>query len=664
MKKINLIVAAVLATTVVSCEKEPLFDSAPETNPEDGLVTLTLSTGEKTKTYIAENGTDVYWHPSDVIKVFTNVALTGENGYSYDFTMPEGFVPEGNFAKFEGKVALTTSTVWAVYPSVSAKNATTSGVLQVNLPSSQTAYNGQTGSFDQNMNISVAKAAVDLEYEFGDILTLRPVAAENLKFYNVGSLLKFHVPAGVGNIQSVTISADNNIAGDMTFDYSGNALVYGGITANGSNSITMTGTFTDNKDYYFVLAPVAISELSIFVNTTDNKQYAATRTFDEPMQLVAGQYKSLGTLNIANMTSFGVGFDIQDDGGFLNGTDVIFTFPSDNVSNLNLTVSNGTTVVRSIKVDGAVTLNESNQYISGCAGETVSMWPYLPKGTYTVSGTYETEGGVASVSGMTFEVDTDPDFSVGGYDAYTSWTLFKGGKVDEANSCNGSYIYFTIDQSAVTISEKILKNAKYNDIISVSFTKSADEIATGVFNGGVSSVLVAPVSGAYSTPTYHFDKVDKAFTNMTCNVTGIPHTANPPTKALGWTTPSSTDVVVWNDDGVQLWGAVSEPVIASPKVYLPEATKVALNVKASLYSFAALGVKSTANMVVRYNGVNLIEQAGENVTGFLATGSKTVDKTPSYNGTLSNGTYSIEMLNTNRAATSVTVKEYQLKYSK
>ena len=187
----------------------------------------------------------------------------------------------------------------------------------------------------------------------------------------------------------------------------------------------MEGTFTAGKDYYFVLAPVAISELSIFVNTTDNKQYAATKRFVEPMQLYAGKYKSLGTLNIDNMPSFGVDFDIQDEGGFLNGTDVIFTFPNAHISNVSLTISNSNKIaVRTINVANPE-LNNENQYTSSCT--TNPTWPYLPKGTYTVSGTYETEGGTASVNNITFVIDTDPNFTVGSFDAYTSYTKYTSG---------------------------------------------------------------------------------------------------------------------------------------------------------------------------------------------------------------------------------------------
>lgn len=565
MKKFKFIFFAALVLAALSCQKE----SFPKATPEADLLPLVITTGDATKTYIADNGKDIHWHSGDKIKVYSDISIVGDVAQSYDFTMPDGFSPTGNYAKFEGKVVVGTNKVWAVYPSELASGATDTGVLQVKLPAIQNPYNGETDSFSQNLNISVATAPVKLENELG--LTQRPVVSENMTFYNTCALVKFTIPSGITNIKNVTVSTDQDIVGDMTIDYSGTIPAFGGI-ANGSKSISMTAaeTFADGRDYYFVLAPVAISKLSIYVNTTDNKQYAATQTFTTPYQLVAGKYISLGKLNINNMPSFGVDFDIQYEGGVLNGTDVIFSFPSNKISNLNLTISKeGGSVVRTIKVDGQVTLNEYNQYISSYANETVSTWPYLPKGTYTVSGTYDTEGGAASVNNITFEINTDPDFTVGSFEAYTSYTKYALGAVAEANGLIGTSIYVTARN--VGISDEILNNPNYKDMINVEFetTPKGNNYRANLTNG-LSVTLTNQTIGEYVSPSYVFDTKKVTYSDIKCHVTGIPYALNPTSNDSvdPWYTTGNADVLYW-DNGLVL-GGVSGGMTAEKKFHLPQ----------------------------------------------------------------------------------------------
>ena len=589
MKKFNFILIAALASfAALSCQKESL----PQSTPEADLLPLVITTGDATKTYIADNGKDIHWHSGDKIKVYSDISIVGDNAQSYDFTMPDGFSPTGNYAKFEGKVVSGTNKVWAVYPSELASGATDTGILQVKLPATQNPYNGETHSFSQNLNISVATAPVNLEYELG--LTQRPVVSENMTFYNTCALVKFTIPSGITNIKNVTVSTDQDIVGDMTIDYSGTIPAFGGI-ANGSKSISMTAaeTFADGRDYYFVLAPVAISKLSIYVNTTDNKQYAATQTFTTPYQLVAGKYISLGKLNINNMPSFGVDFDIQDEGGFLNGTDVIFSFPSNKISNLNLTISKeGGSVVRTIKVDGPVTLNEYNQYISSYAIETVSTWPYLPKGTYTVSGTYDTEGGAASVNNITFEINTDPNFTVGRFNASTTYNKYvnEGASVANTYTSDGNTIWVTADD--VAISDKILKNANYKDMLQVQFATSPNgNNYSANLADGLNVTLSNQKVGKYTSPSYVFDGKKVTFSAKTCYVTGLPHKAAPPKKSgsAPWTDNSSLGSLEvgmdWDDNGrIKIpTSKLYEPTITSPGFYSPvQSLKVYLYVKADL----------------------------------------------------------------------------------
>lgn len=621
MKKFNFILIAALASfAALSCQKESL----PQSTPEADLLPLVITTGDATKTYIADNGKDIHWHSGDKIKVYSDISIVEDNAQSYDFTMPDGFSPTGNYAKFEGKVVVGTNKVWAVYPSELASGATDTGILQVKLPATQNPYNGETHSFSQNLNISVATAPVNLEYELG--LTQRPVVSENMTFYNTCALVKFTIPSGITNIKNVTVSTDQDIVGDMTIDYSGTIPAFGGI-ANGSKSISMTAaeTFSDGRDYYFVLAPVAISKLSIYVNTTDNKQYAATQTFTTPYQLEAGKYISLGKLNINNMPSFGVDFDIQYEGGVLNGTDVIFSFPSNKISNLNLTISKeGGSVVRTIKVDGQVTLNEYNQYISSYANKTDSTWPYLPKGTYTVSGTYDTEGGAASVNNITFEINTDPNFTVGSFEAYTSYTKYALGAVAEANACDGASIY--VNASNVSISDKILKNSNYKDMIQVQFVAPASGYGVSNLTNGITATLTNQQYGKYKSPSYIFDGKAVTFSTLSCHVTGLPYVLDPAKNdsVNPWGVASTNDLlyVSWTGSALKVGGnSVGENVGAIKSFYVPEEAQI--NVTASA-SGSVTGGRFNANTgSVKLGGSQLVSSTAAK-GGFLS-GTKTVD---------------------------------------
>ena len=577
MKNIKLIIAVTFVLAALSCQKEETYNSYSET--DQNLVPLILSTGEPTKTYIAGDGVDkdIYWSSDDKIMVYCDISPIGSTPYSDEFSMPANYTPAGTHARFEGNVYMGSNLIWAVYPSSAALQATEDGVLTVRLPSEQVSCDG---SFDKGCNISISKSDISkLDYSI-DITHPKPVINGNVKFENVCSLLKFRIPSGVTNVTSVTISTDNDIAGDLQLDYTSNTPSFDGFVKESStNIITMTGTFAENTDYYFVLAPVAISELSIFVNTRDNKQYAATRAFSTPLQLNAGEYKSIGTLNLANMPSFEVDFDIQDDGGFLNGTDVIFSFPSDNISNLYLTVTNkGGSVVRTIKVNGPVALNEYNQYISSYANETVSTWPYLPKGNYTVSGSYTTEAGDVSVSNFALVINTDPNFTVGSFDASTTYNKYvnEGASVANTYTSDGNTIWVTADD--VAISDKILKNSNYKDMIQVQFVAPAQGYGVANLTNGLTATLTNQQYGEYKSPSYIFDEKAVTFSKLSCHVTGLPYVLNPAANdsVNPWTESGN---VAWNQGGSVRLGYNLSNWFASNKASISKTFHVPANVK-------------------------------------------------------------------------------------
>ena len=70
MKKFKFIFFAALVLAALSCQKE----SFPKATPEADLLPLVITTGDATKTYIADNGKDIHWHSGDKIKVYSDIS--------------------------------------------------------------------------------------------------------------------------------------------------------------------------------------------------------------------------------------------------------------------------------------------------------------------------------------------------------------------------------------------------------------------------------------------------------------------------------------------------------------------------------------------------------------------------------------------------------------
>ena len=626
MKNFKFILAAAFALAALSCQKEETYNSYSET--DQNLVPLILTTGEPTKTYIAGDGVDkdIYWSSDDKIMVYCDISPIGSTPYSDEFSMPANYTPAGTHARFEGNVYMRSNLIWAVYPSSAALQATEDGVLTVRLPSEQVSCDG---SFDKGCNISISKSDISkLDYSIG-LTHPKPVINGNVKFENVCSLLKFRIPSGVTNVTSVTISTDNDIAGDLQLDYTSNTPSFDGFVKESStNIITMTGTFAENTDYYFVLAPVDISELNIYVNTTD-KQYAATRTFSTPISFVAGSYKNLGTLNLANMPSLKVDFDVNDNGGVLNGTDVIFTFPSDDVSNLQLTVSSADKkFVRTIS-DTEPELTES-MYISSCFS---SELPYLPKGKYDVSGYYETSAGRAPVSGITFEITADdvPSFTVESLNAYTSYTKYseykKGtGTLNAANDCHGASIY--LYNIKANVHSNILTNPIYASIIKAKFD-GGNEIKSVSEEAGIYEFSM-PAYGSYTSATLSFDDVWSTSSPCSlsdCYVTGIPYKLN----SNGWSVSGNykwTDNTLrlgYNLDNIASWGDGSAQI--SYELYTPFTIDVVVSSTGSVAGTKFIfTIKNTGSVSLDENKVWEVKNVGNETKP--ASGTKVLTVSP------------------------------------
>ena len=521
MKKIKLLLlAAALLCAAFSCEKA----EAPKSSMEPEMVSLILSTEKSTKTHISNvtdaNGvTEIHWDQGDRIKVFSNYTIAGDDASDYEFKMPDGFSPSGKYAKFGGEIRYKTSIIWAVYPYDKAKSATKSGVLTVSIPSSQ---NPTSSSFASNLNVSVAASTITKkESTLGSLSSYELNEVVNADFKNVCALLKFTAPADAANITSVTISANEPIAGDMTIDYSKiDDIAYPKVTGvSGSNSITMTGSFEAGQDYYFVVAPVSISGISMTIQANGETRYLAKKV---NYALEPGVAKSLGSVDLTKMYKVTASAAHQTPEGVLSGTNI--TIEAKNAKN----VADNPSVSLTVKKSGGNATRNVKALSSAYTSD--STWPYLPHGAYTFSGSLTSNGVYVHIPSTSFTVPTltQSQLTVAEFTPFTSYSKYLDKKPKEANALDGSTIYVDV---TININSSIVGNTNYSDdVILVNGSKP-------VYNADKTCVCFGGndwKSHTISQITWTFDgvSVTKEIEAKTVHVTGIPYDYSFTNKSL------------------------------------------------------------------------------------------------------------------------------------
>ena len=475
MKTNKIILAAAFAASVVSCQKDNLSENKA-TEP------MTISTEVLTKTSL--EGSEVHWSSDDVIAVFDNTDAKNE------FTVSD---TNGSNASFSGSVTTGTTQIYAVYPYVHAISAN-SGIIKVNVPSDQTS---KAGSFAEEHNISVAKAQKTPGVE----------EVSGVTFKNACALLKFTVPSYISDMQKVTVSSNSVIAGEMTVDYSSETPAFS-ISEEGSKSISMTGEYEAGSTFWFVLAPVTLDGITVNVETAKG---VYSMSASAQFEMTAGQYRNLGTLELAAASANSASAAHTYSNGMLTGTEVTVRLgiPSETsgyITALNLEVKNADGVtVRTLSKDSA---SET---------ETISpdqAWPYLPKGDYTVSGSYTLSGVTEKeIEAIAFSISESPVFEISEVTAHTSYSRYLAGDPSGANALDGSTIYNA--GAVITVAETILNNGNYP---SLSLTDNGAAAASGD--------LAGRTWGRHTIKaTYTLDGVT-AEGSTEVEVTGLPYSYN------------------------------------------------------------------------------------------------------------------------------------------
>ena len=623
MKTNRFIIAALsFAAAAVSCQKED-FGGVENVRQTESA---TIVTGEMTRTSLS--GKEIHWTGDDVIAVFDNA------NYKNVFNISEA---EGSYASFDGSVTSGTTQIYAVYPADLAVSANGSD-LKVNIPTNQTS---KVGSFAEEHNISVAKGAKVPGVE----------AIENITFKNVCALLKFTIPSYVENVKSVNFSTSSPISGEATVDFSGDAPVLS-VGPNGSTSVTMTGSYPAGSEFLFVLAPGEIKGCTVTV--TDNEGQTWKIVVTSTFTLEAGKYKNLGRLDVEPVAATASATHVKS-GETLVGTDVTLKLNIPAVTQKHVTA-----VSIEIKNSaGQVVRSSSNTALTQKLSATQD-WPYLPQGTYTVSGTYTLVDGKVKAIAPTSFTSPAPTFAVTSY-AYTSYTKYQTSGASAANAVTGDAIC-DITSATVAISDAILNNSKYASLKG-GFSYALDGNAT------TSAKVTNQSWGKHTvTATYTFDGA--ACSGSTdCHVTGLPYTANPPTNsgnyAWGSNFQTTLNTINWESSEVHLEGISRKALITSPTFHVPANIGVKLIVSTQMRTMSVLHVYAQSHLICRVSGNEVINRYGtkgekdwkgssNNIENFTGTGT----------GTLTSSNSVIEVENEyNKTEAYIKVKSVTLQYN-
>lgn len=230
MKQIKAIFyLAVLTAMVSACSEDELADN---TQPS-GKVPMEFyaNTDASTRTELT-TGNAVYWEANDAISLFDPI---GDNNRFYT-------TESGPSVTFTGKAAPVEGTYYALYPYDA--NAQIKGTtITTTLSAEQDA---REGSFAQGLNPSVATAD----------------ATNNLYFKNVCALVKFTLDGSITTtITKATLCGNNGeaLAGTLTIDATDSTPIAMADTSFGQTVIELNGPLTPGSTYYFVTAPISLS---------------------------------------------------------------------------------------------------------------------------------------------------------------------------------------------------------------------------------------------------------------------------------------------------------------------------------------------------------------------------------------------------------------------
>ena len=290
MKKVFYATLALGALILASCQKENSVELPKVDSP---VFTAHIDAG--TKTALSADGTKSEWRSGDAIRVLN------ESGAAANYTTTDN----GATATFKTTEKGFTGTKFvALYPATPAGDVTwesPSVLKKLWLTDNQSTVEG---GYDSNAHIAVA---------YTD--------KTNFVFKNAVALLKVSV-LGTG-INKISVSSKGEkIVGNFSYD-----LNTGAISTNESgyynpSTVTLSGTFTNGKDYYIAILPGTYTAFELSVNGISVKKKTASVTFNSGKIYDLGAVRApfnwgvVGGFNSWNNLSPALLYDTDGDGIF------------------------------------------------------------------------------------------------------------------------------------------------------------------------------------------------------------------------------------------------------------------------------------------------------------------------------------------------------------
>ena len=265
--------AVFVAMALWSCSKEP--------RESGGLVLHTISAGigETTKTQLATEYSSVFWSVGDEVDVWV-----GETAYEFTSTLKE----TANQSLFQGLAPADMGTSWVlVYPK-GASTGKSGSVISATLPATQTA---RANSYDPSAALLYGVS--------------RTTSSTTCKHLYSGIRIMF-TQTGIRRV-SLRGNAGEKIAGDFTFDFSGDTPSISGGT---SETIVLNapggGTFETGKWYFILCLPTVFSRgITITADNGSQVGYFTTETSTTFTRSIIKNKESFTINNWANIGSAG-----------------------------------------------------------------------------------------------------------------------------------------------------------------------------------------------------------------------------------------------------------------------------------------------------------------------------------------------------------------------
>lgn len=256
---------------LASCSEDAYDDGSDGTK-----VPMEFSASVEATRTVLENEGSVSWEAGDEISLFD------PSGNNNKFVTSVG----GESVTFSGTAVNAGGKYYALYPYDA--NANLSGsVFTTMLPAQQSA---RDGSFASMLNPSVAVA---------------DGPNESLSFKNACAVIKFSFTTTTdAEISKVVFQGNNGepLAGNVQIDAGVTSPVAVVLTDGASSEIELSGTFTPDKDYYFVVAPCSLSNgFTITFYNSEGKAWSRVGT--KSASLKAGYILDLGTSTVGNFSS-------------------------------------------------------------------------------------------------------------------------------------------------------------------------------------------------------------------------------------------------------------------------------------------------------------------------------------------------------------------------